>query len=168
MRDIVGSVIFGSGMVKNVGLAVGIASKYVSVQKLFLLPVLMAAILNFGCRPLSDHVVSAISESGVVENVGVAAETALKYVSVQKLFLLQVLVAAILNFGCRPLSNEVVSAISESGVVENEGVAVETVSPSPSVQKLSRPRFSTCQFSSVKPPFWSFRSVETRSNDVIL
>ncbi len=55
------------------GLAVGIASKSISVQKLFLFPVLVAAILNSGCRPMSGHVVSAISESGVVENVGVAA-----------------------------------------------------------------------------------------------
>ncbi len=47
---------------------------------------------------MSDTVDSAISESGVVEYVGVAAETASKYISVQKLFLLPVLVAAILNF----------------------------------------------------------------------
>ena len=39
MSDNVGSVIFRSGMVENVGVAVGIASKSVSVQKLFLLPV---------------------------------------------------------------------------------------------------------------------------------
>ncbi len=39
---------------------------------------------------MSDHVESAISESGVVENVGVAAETASKSISVQKLFLLPV------------------------------------------------------------------------------
>ena len=39
MSDNVGSVIFGSGMVENVGVAVGIASKSVSVQKLFPLPV---------------------------------------------------------------------------------------------------------------------------------
>ena len=58
----------------------------------------MAAILNSECRLMSDHVVSAISESGVVENVGVAAETASKSISVQKLLLLPVLVAAILNF----------------------------------------------------------------------
>ncbi len=36
----VGSVIFGSGMVENVRVAVGIASPSVSVQKLFPLPVL--------------------------------------------------------------------------------------------------------------------------------
>ena len=35
----VGSVIFESGIVKNAGLAVGIASPSVSVQKLFPLPV---------------------------------------------------------------------------------------------------------------------------------
>ncbi len=64
---------------------------------------------------MSGHVVSAISESGVVENVGLAAETASKSISVQKLFLLSVLVAAILNFGCRPTPDYVVGAISESG-----------------------------------------------------
>ena len=38
MSGNVGSVIFGSGMVENMGVAVGIASKSVSVQKLFPLP----------------------------------------------------------------------------------------------------------------------------------
>ncbi len=39
MSGNVGSVIFGSGMVEIVGVAVGIASPSVSVQKLFPLPV---------------------------------------------------------------------------------------------------------------------------------
>ena len=39
MSDDVGSVIFGSGMVEHEGVAVGIASTSVSVQKLFPLPV---------------------------------------------------------------------------------------------------------------------------------
>ena len=39
MSDNVGSVIFGSGMIENVGVAVGIALKSVSVQKLIPLPV---------------------------------------------------------------------------------------------------------------------------------
>ncbi len=39
MSGNVGSVIFGSGMVENVGVAVGIASPSVSVQTLFPLPV---------------------------------------------------------------------------------------------------------------------------------
>ena len=39
MSDNVGGVKFGSGMVENVGVAVGIASPTVSVQKLFPLPV---------------------------------------------------------------------------------------------------------------------------------
>ncbi len=91
-------------MVQNVGVAAEKASKSISVPKLFLLPVLGAAILNFGCPPTSDHVVNATSESGVVESVRVAAETASKSISVQKLFLVPVLVAAILNFGCGPMS----------------------------------------------------------------
>ena len=64
--------------------------------------------LSFRCRPMSDNVGSVIFWSGMVENVGVAAETASKSISVQKLFLLPVLVAAISNFGCRPMSDHVV------------------------------------------------------------
>ena len=37
-----------SGMVDNVGIAVGIAAPSLAVQKLFPIPVLLAAILNFG------------------------------------------------------------------------------------------------------------------------
>ena len=70
---------------------------------------------------MSGHVVSVLSESGVVENVRVATGNASKSSSVQKLFLLPVLVAAILNFGYRPISGHVVSAIPESGMVENVG-----------------------------------------------
>ncbi len=70
---------------------------------------------------MSGNVGSAISESSVVENVGVAAETASKSISVQKLFLLPVLMAAILNFGCRPMSGNAGSHIPESGMVVNVG-----------------------------------------------
>ncbi len=85
---------------------------------------------------MSDHAASAISESGVVENVGAVAGTASKSISVQKSFLPQVLVTAIFfYFGCRPMSDNVASAISESGVVENVGAAVGTASKSISVQK---------------------------------
>jgi hypothetical protein len=66
-------------MVENVGVADGTASKYISVQKLFLLPALVAAILNFRCWPMSCHVVSATSESGVVKNVGVGVGIASPY-----------------------------------------------------------------------------------------
>ena len=68
----VGSVISESGMVENMLVATGTVSKYISVLKLFLLPVLVAAILNFGCRPMPEHVVRGISGSGVVENVSTA------------------------------------------------------------------------------------------------
>ena len=77
-------------MVENVGVAAEIASPSLSVQKLFLLSICFVAILRFPCRPTSDHVVSGISESGMVENVGVAAEIASSSLSVQKLFLLPV------------------------------------------------------------------------------
>ena len=69
MSGHVGSVISESGMVENVGVAAGTASKSISVQKLFLLPVLVAAILNFRFRPMLGHVVSAISVSGVVKQM---------------------------------------------------------------------------------------------------
>ena len=64
-----------SGMVTNVGVAVGTASPSLSVQSLFLLPVSWPTInhiLPFRGRPMSGNVGSGISESGVVANVGVA------------------------------------------------------------------------------------------------
>ena len=68
----VGNVRFESGLVENVVIAARTASKYASVQKLFLLSVLVAAILNVRCRPMSGHVVTAISESSVVKNMEVS------------------------------------------------------------------------------------------------
>ncbi len=76
------SNIVKSGMVDNVGIAVGIAAPSFAVQKLFPLPVSLAAILNFGSlssstnvdqrRPTSGSVLSVKSKSGVVENMGAA------------------------------------------------------------------------------------------------
>ena len=61
----VGSAIFESGMVTNVGIVVEIASPAPSIQKLFQLPVstsgVMADILDSRCRPMSGHVVSVMS-----------------------------------------------------------------------------------------------------------
>ncbi len=45
-----------------------------TTQELFPLPVFVVAILDSGCRPMSDNVGVGVSESGVVENVGVAVE----------------------------------------------------------------------------------------------
>ncbi len=69
-------------MVDNVGIAVGIAAASFAVQKLFPLPVSLAAILNFGSlssstnvyqrRPTSGSVLSVKSKSGVVENMEAA------------------------------------------------------------------------------------------------
>ncbi len=112
-----------SGVVANVRIDVEIVSPSLSIQTLFLRPVCVVAILGFSCRPTSGHVVSGISESGMVENVGVAAEIASPSLSVQKLFLLPVCVVAILRFPCRPTSGHVVSSISESGMVENVGIS---------------------------------------------
>ncbi len=93
MSGNVGSDISESGMVANVGAAVGIASPSVSVQKLFPRPV---------SRPVSwptfeflwsadvRRVGSAISKLGMVGNAGVAVEIASPSVSVQKLIPLPV------------------------------------------------------------------------------
>ena len=133
-----------SGMDENVGVAVEIASPSPSIQKLFPLPVCVVDIpvrdVGSRCWPTSGHVVSDIFESGVAENVGVAAEIASPSPSVQKLFPLPVCVVDIpvpdVGSRCRPTSGHVVSGIFESGVVENVGVAAEIALPSPSVQKL--------------------------------
>ncbi len=93
MSDDVGSDISESGMVTNVGVAVGIASLSVSVQKLFLVPVswpTIKHILRSRARPMSGNIGSGISEKSMVANVGVAVEIASLSVSVQKLFLLPV------------------------------------------------------------------------------
>ena len=81
-------------MVDNVGVSTEIAPPSLSVQKLFLLPVCIVDIsvpdVGSRCRPTSGHVVSGVSELGVVENVGVAIEIASPSVFVQKLFPLPV------------------------------------------------------------------------------
>ena len=56
MSGNVGSDILKSGMVNNVGIAVVIVTPSLAVQKLFTLPVSLAAILNFGSLPSSANV----------------------------------------------------------------------------------------------------------------
>ena len=64
---------------------------YKFIQPLFqVLPVCFAAILCFRCRPMFCLGGSGISESGMVENVGVAAEIASPSPYVQTLFSLPV------------------------------------------------------------------------------
>ena len=85
-----------SGVVDNVGIAVGIAAPLFAVQKLFPLPVLLAAILNFGSlssstnvdqrRPTSGSVLRVKSKSGVVDNVEEAFGIASQSTTVEKLF----------------------------------------------------------------------------------
>ena len=92
-------------MVDNMGIAVGIAAPLFAVQKLFPLPVLLAAILNFGSLPsstnvdqrrlTSDSVLAVKSKSGVVENQGLWNRVAICYRS--KVISSSGLVAAILN-----------------------------------------------------------------------
>ncbi len=90
MSDNAGGVIFWSGVVENVGVAVGIATPSLSVQKLFLLPVSWPTInhiLSSCCGPMSVNHGCAICKSGIVENVGVAVENASLSRSVQELLL---------------------------------------------------------------------------------
>ena len=77
-------------MVENVWVAVGIASPSVSVQKLFAFPVSTSGFVAVICVSdvcrCRDRVSSTISESGIVESVGVAVGIASPALSVQKLF----------------------------------------------------------------------------------
>ena len=82
MESSVGSAIFTSGVAENMGVAVGIASPSLLVQKLFPFPVCIAAILSFGYWLMSGSVGTAISKSGMVENVGEAVGIASLSVSV--------------------------------------------------------------------------------------
>ncbi len=87
-------------MVDNVRIAVEIATPSFAVYTLFPLPVLLAAILNFGSlssstnvgqrRPTLGSVLSPKSKSSVVENVEAAFGIAAPSLTVQKLFLLPV------------------------------------------------------------------------------
>ena len=45
-----------------------------TTQELFPLPVFVVAILDSGCRPMSDKVRAGMSDSSIIENVGVAVE----------------------------------------------------------------------------------------------
>ena len=54
------------------------------------LPVSMTTILNFGSRPTSGNVDRVISESGMVENMGIEVGIATPSLTVEKLFPLPV------------------------------------------------------------------------------
>ncbi len=139
-----GSAIFESGIVENVGVAVGIASLTLSVRVLFPLPgsssSSVADISGFRCWPMSGRVDSAISGSGIVENVGAAVGIASLTLSVHLLFPLPVStsgsVAEISGFRCWLMSGCVGSVITRSGTVATVGVAVGIASPSLSAQML--------------------------------
>ena len=75
----------------------------VARHRLFPLPVCIFDILRFRCRPMSDHVVSGISELGLVKNAELAADFASPSASVQKLFSLPVRIFDILSSRCRPM-----------------------------------------------------------------
>ncbi len=78
---------------------------------------------------MSGHVVSVIFESGMVKNVGVAAETAAPALSGQNVFPLPVFVADIQGdgggFRCWPMSGHDISVIFESCMVEKGGQPME-------------------------------------------
>ncbi len=98
---------------------------------------------------MSGLVGSYISESAMVENVGLAVRIASLTLAVRVLIPLPVstsgFVADILGFRCRLMSDSVGSAISRALTVENVGVAVGIFSPSLSVQKLfPLPVFTSC------------------------
>ena len=78
--------IFKSGMVDNVGIAIGIAAPSLVIQKLFPLSVSLAVILNFGSRTMSGNVRSDIFKSGMVDNVGIAAGIVTPSLAVQNIF----------------------------------------------------------------------------------
>jgi len=101
MSSNVGSAKFGSCRLENVGVAVGIASPSVSVQKLFPLPVPWPTFWFLDARPISDNVGSVIFQSGVVENVASAYRIASLCLSIQKLCVHACLASAILKFACR-------------------------------------------------------------------
>ncbi len=67
----VGSVISESGVAEYVRAADRGTLPAPSVQKLFSPPVFMSAILSSGCQPISDHVGSILTESGVGEMWGI-------------------------------------------------------------------------------------------------
>jgi len=69
MSSNVRSDAFKLGMVDNVGIAVGIATPSLAVQKLFPLPVSLAAILKFGSLPSSTNVDQRHPTSGDVLGV---------------------------------------------------------------------------------------------------
>ena len=70
--DYDGSVTIDSGMVKNVGIAVGISVICHSIPEIQCNSGLLAAILNCASRQTSGNVGSVTIDPGMVENMGVA------------------------------------------------------------------------------------------------
>ena len=105
-----------------------------NVEKLFPLPVSVAAILNLVSgrrREMSGNVDSVISMSGLVENVGAEVETASIYQAVSKLLPLQFLRPP--SWICGFRLHVTVSAVGFLDL-ENRRVAVEIMSPAHCVQ----------------------------------
>ena len=74
MTGHVGSAISKSGMVENVGVAIGIASPSVSIQTFFHFRFPLPVSWPTFELPMLGRVGSAISKSGMVENMGAAVE----------------------------------------------------------------------------------------------
>ena len=155
-------------MAQKMLLEVGIAAPSVIVQKLFPLPVLLTAILNFGSlpslanvgqrRPTSGSILCVKSKSHVVENMGTTFEIASQSRTVQMLFPVPVLVAAILNRQS-PTSGDIDVVIFRSAMVENVGVAFAIMSVCCWKLKLHRPAENLRFFQRCARP-WFSRSLQ--------
>jgi hypothetical protein len=91
----------GSGMVENVGKAVGISAICHSIPEIQSTCGLVSTSLNFDSRPTSDSVGGMIIGSGMVENVGKAVEFSVICNSIPEIQSASGLHSAILNSGSR-------------------------------------------------------------------
>ncbi len=123
MSGNVGSVIFWSGMVENVGVAIGIALPSIFVQKLFPLPVSTSGFVV-------DISVSDVARCWTMLAVSYAGRAWSKMqVSRWDRFAIyfrsrDISTSGLLS-GCRSMSGNVDSVIFKSGMVENVGLAIE-------------------------------------------
>ena len=146
MSGRVGSVISKSGMVDNVGVAVGISSPYVSVQQLFPLPVSTSGFVADiwvsavgRCRTLSavPYLSRAWSKYGGSRwnRVAIAFRSTVIFTSGLYRRNSELLTSSDVE-PCRSMSANVGSDTDRSDIVENVRVAVEIASLSQAVPKL--------------------------------
>ncbi len=114
---------------------------------------------------MSYRVDCVILKLSMVENVGVAVWIASTSLSIQKLAYFYIKFRG-RHFGF-PMSDDVGSLTTETGMVKYVAITAGTASPALPVQTLFLLLFSTCRFWSVLPPFRYFRSAETRGDEDI-